>query len=102
MDKDLTQLKNQIGTILTDELRDLLEGAQGDLVMFTEAVSKNIVEAAMIEDEARRNALLTELKGQILTLGEINRLRAVNSAWNVVSTVISVASRTAIAALVAI
>lgn len=102
MDKDLNQLKNQIGTILTDELRDLLEGAQGDLVMFTEAVSKNIVEAAMIEDEARRNALLTELKGQILTLGEINRLRAVNSAWNVVSTVISVASRTAIAALVAI
>lgn len=88
-----------LSSSIRESLQDLVEGAQADIINFTDKIAIDSVNALTITDPERRERVLKELGDQVMMVGELNRIRAVNAGWDTVARVIRVAQRTALALL---
>jgi hypothetical protein len=71
----------QIGLTLTGSLKDLITGTAEDIRTYGTAIARDMLGAVREPDVAKREALLSELKGQARSLAELNRIRLNNEAW---------------------
>lgn len=92
--------KQGVAAVLEEALHDLLDGAEQDIINFTNTLAFDSIEAMMLPPE-RRDAVLAEIVAQVQVVGELNRLRAVNAGWDMVGRIVTVAQKTAIAMLIA-
>lgn len=90
---DLERLKADVADSLSDALADLLEGAQADLQLYAESISRDALEAHLTGQEEIQGQLLDQLK----LLAEIHRIRVENHAWTVVASVTRAVFRAALA-----
>lgn len=95
----IPELVNELSASIRESLQDLVEGAQQDIINFTDKIATDSVNALSITDPERRERVLKELGDQVMMVGELNRIRAVNAGWDTVARVIRVAQRTALALL---
>lgn len=89
---DLEALGKVLGDVLKEQLKGLLEGAQADVEAYAVGIATNLAKAARLGD----NDLVKELAAQLETLGEKNRIKAVNAAWDGVERVVSAVAATAL------
>ena len=92
--------KQGVAAVLEEALHDLLDGAEQDIINFTNTLAFDSIEAMMLPPE-RRDAVLAEIVAQVGTIAEINRIRAVNKGWEMVRKVLVVSQKTAVAMLIA-
>jgi len=81
--------------MLKKELSTVLVGAKEDLVKFAEAMTADLVQAM----STGREDLVNEIGAQARTVAEANRLRIVDSTWDVVGGLMTVAVKSALVAL---
>lgn len=81
---DKIEFRNSLAVALSDALSGLLEGAANDVEHFVMGISND----AVIAGSLGRDDLLRELLAQTRLLAELNRLRAVNQAWDTVENVV--------------
>jgi len=81
---DLVKLKKDVSAALADGISDLVEGSKEDVKLFTDAITKDMLEASL----TGRTDLLTTLLDQLKVVGEMNRVRVENHTWIVVHKVI--------------
>ena len=81
-------IKAGLKAAVIDAVSGLVEGAQADIAEFGNAIVQDIATALALPSSDERDRVLKELWGQVQLLGEVNRLRAVNAAWNAVAATI--------------
>ena len=91
----LAALKDDVTGILEEQARDLLSGAAGDVKNYVVAIATDMTRALALPSE-RREALLRELRAQLRLLGEINRIRAEQQAWETFERIVTVVGQTAL------
>lgn len=74
--ESLDAIRSTLADILQENGAPLLEGAQEDVRLYVEAISRDMVEHLKVPDAAKRQALLDELQAQIEFLPEFSRIRA--------------------------
>lgn len=80
-------MKQELKDLLQRQITGLIEGAIGDLETYVDAIATDFEKGLMLPPDAR-DAATRELIGQLQVVGEINRLRAVNAGWAVVSSAV--------------
>lgn len=90
-----SDLRDALAESLQQSLRALVEGTQEDLRRFALSISDDLSLALARNDQD----LASEIADQAQLLAEINRLRAVNEAWDTVHGVIRGVIGVAIAAV---
>lgn len=78
---------DDVREVLTEELLELLQGAKSDIEEFGAAIALDLAEAAVRGDEDLQEALTDQLR----VLAEANRLDIVDSTWDIIDRVTSVA-----------
>ena len=85
------QATEKLEQAISDQVEELLEGAKSDIQTFSRDIARNIVVAV----RKGRTDLVDELKDQLGLLAEINRLRAIESAYDTIRIVIDTAASVA-------
>lgn len=80
---DLDKLKLDVSRTLADGVGDLLEGSREDMEAFGAAIADDMLEAYL----TGREDLTEILEAQLKVVAEINRVRAENHTWTVVTKV---------------
>lgn len=83
----MPDFRDALADAVQSQLDDLLEGAEADVRQFAVAIANDLTRAASQGD----SEMVAALSEQMQLLGEINRVRAVNEAWDTVGAVIRVA-----------
>lgn len=92
MNFDWTKLVGDLKDQFLDAGKDLLEGAKADLEAYGRAIAEDLVRAA----REGREDIIAELGHQTQALGESNRIRAVNAAWDQVTRIVTTIGLTAL------
>ncbi len=100
-DINLQDFGKQLADMIQESVRDLIEGAYQDLATFAQAMANDTLTVIGME-EPTRSRLLNEIVMQARLIGEINRLRAVQAAWDTVIKVLTAVLRTAFKLIVPI
>lgn len=95
-------LKEDLSELVFHSVSGLVEGAKDDLQAFAYAMADDAVRIIAIADTVRREALFAELMMQVKLIGEINRLRATQAAWDTAIKVVMTVVKTAIKLVVPI
>ena len=90
---NVDSLKEQINAGLTVALSKVVEGAQEDLQKYVVVMTSDLAAAVL----AGREDLALAVANQAKVIGELNRVRATNAGWGVVTQVVSAFARGAIA-----
>lgn len=98
---DWSALKDNIAGTLTDQLTKLIQGAEADVAAYAGEIALDLTEAMQAATPEIRDGLVEELKGQLETIAEINRIRGNEAAWATVNSIVHVVAQVAIGALVA-
>jgi hypothetical protein len=80
---DFDALKDQFRADVRDLLLDALEGARGDIQMFANGISLDLLYAASIPDPSERELFTRELVGQVKGIAEIQRIRTNEKGWKI-------------------
>jgi hypothetical protein len=96
----LSDLKDDLVSILKEQATELLQGAAEDLHGYVHAISTDLTRALMLPPE-RRQDLLVELVAQLAAVGEINRIRAEAAAWKTFERIVMTAGQVLISAALA-
>lgn len=96
------KLREEVEAILEEGLQDVVEGATEDIRRYAQTISQDLTRAGMIPDPKTRNAVVNELLAQSRLLAEMNRLRAVNEAWDSVDRIVATAVKVGVSALVSV
>jgi len=89
------ELGKELGKVLLESVKGVLEGAEGDLREWGEAIVKDLVVALQSGDDDLRR----ELVAQSRAVAELSRLRAVNGQWALLERVVDVVMHTAMRVL---
>lgn len=96
-DIDFKRLQLDLTPVVANAIEHLLQGAREDIEAFASDITRDLVEAQMLGDDAMK----AQLVDQLLVLGEINNIRLRNSTWLIVSTVVSSVIEAAVAGALA-
>ena len=88
-------LNAELRDVLGDALAGLIDGAADDVDRYVAAIAQDLVRAAAND----RPDLVAELRGQLRLIGEINRVRASDAAWDTAEQIIAAVFRAAVAGL---
>ena len=88
---DLDALGAEIKTIVVNGLTDVLGGAQSDIQVYVTEILPQLTVAIAAGDPIQG-----ELEAQLKLVAEINKIRAINEAWQAVRGVLNVAAKAAV------
>lgn len=86
------ELVEPMEELVKDALKDLVTGAAADIQAFGLEIAKNMARAVSLG----RKDLIDNLVGQTRMLAELQRVKAVNAAWDTVERVLKVAGNFAL------
>lgn len=92
-----TEIVEAITNALEEGLEGVVEGAKEDVRAYFALIATQTTEAAAIGDQVS----LDSLQRQLRLLGEKNRIRAQEAAWDTVHRMVGAVTRVAVAALAA-
>lgn len=96
MNEDIEQV---LGEKLNAVFQRLLNGARGDIHRYSQVIAKDIIEATRHSDPETRDEILRQLKGQIVLVGELNRIRVNQEMQDLVDSVVDLAFDLALRAI---
>lgn len=77
----LSDVQTAASEQLKATLVDLAQGAAADIHNYAYGIGRDMIAVQQEPDSEKKAAKLAELKGQLQSVGELNRLRLNNAAW---------------------
>lgn len=97
---DRSRLTADLADIVQDAARSVLEGAVTDLRDYAARIAFDTTQALLLPPPERNHAL-EEIYAQLRIIGELQRLRAQDAAWEAFNNTITLVAKTAVSALIA-
>ncbi len=95
MNIDWKKVVEELGSVLSDRLSGLVEGAAEDL----EAYGKDIAKGIIVALRSGRTDLIDELRDQAIMLAEIHRIKVSNEALDMLDLAGNIALKVGVAAI---